>query len=97
MKYLIQNRKNSIILQTVDMSKDNQVKSEECPAQGHFLPTFRGREPGRSPRAEGERISADECKQHDCDHKVIARSFKNAQTHKIYTKLMHIEVFCNLL
>ena len=42
-------------------------------------------------------MSADERKQHDCDHKVIARSFKNAHTHKIHTKLMHIEVFCNLL
>ena len=38
-------------------------------------------------------MSADECKQHDCDHKVIARSFKNAHAHKIHTKLMHIEVF----
>ena len=42
-------------------------------------------------------MSADECKQHDCDHKVIVRSFKNAHAHKIHTKLMHIEVFCNLL
>ena len=57
----------------------------------------RGRELGRSPRAEGERMSADERKQHDCDHKVIARSFKNAHTHKVHTKLMHIKVFCNLL
>ena len=59
--------------------------------------TEQGREPGRSPRAEGERMSADEHKQHDCNHKVIARSFKNAHAHKIHTKLMHIEVFCNLL
>ena len=58
---------------------------------------IRGREPGRSPRAEGECMSADECKQHDCDHSVIARSFKSAHAHKIHTKLMHIEVFCNLL
>ena len=58
---------------------------------------FRGREPGRLPRAEGEHMSADERKQHDCDHKVIARNFKNAHAHKIHTKLMHIEVFCNLL
>ena len=57
---------------------------------------IRGREPGRSPRAEGEHMNADERKQHDCDHKVIARSFKNGHTHKIHTKLMHIEVFCNL-
>ena len=27
----------------------------------------RGREPGGSPRAEGERMSADERKQHDCN------------------------------
>ena len=42
-------------------------------------------------------MSADEHKQHDCNHKVIARSFKNAHVHKIHIKLMHIEVFCNLL
>ena len=70
------------------------------PADWHWWKVWyqiRGRELGRSPRAEGERMSADECKQHDCDHKVIARSFKNAHAHKIHTKLMHIKVFCNLL
>ena len=37
---------------------------------------IRGRESGGAPRAVDERMSADEQKQHDCDHKVIARSFK---------------------
>ena len=42
--------------------------------QNHMI---RGREPGGSPRAEGERMSADERKQHDCDQKTFVCS-KNA-------------------
>ena len=37
----------------------------------------RGREPGGAPRAEGERMSAGECKQHDCNQKTFVHC-KNA-------------------
>ena len=51
---------------------------------------IRGREPGGAPRAEGERMSADECKQHDCNQNTFVCSQK-------CTKLKHIKVFCNFL
>ena len=35
------------------------------------LNTVRGREPGGALRVEGEHMSADECKQHDCNQKSL--------------------------
>ena len=55
-----------------------------------FGSLVRGREPGGAQRAVGERMSADECKQHDCDHTTFVHSQK-------CTKLKHIKVFGNFL
>ena len=51
----------------------------------------RGREPGGAPRAEGERKSTDECKQHDCDQKTFVHS-KNALN---WSTLKFFAIFCN--
>ena len=47
-----------------------------------FTAYFRGQEPGWAPRAEGEHMSAEEHKQHNCDQKVNGCIFKPLCTHK---------------
>ena len=54
---------------------------------------IRGREPGGAPRAEGERISADERKQHDCNQKTFGYS-QNALN---WSTLKFFAIFCNHL
>ena len=56
-----------------------------------FLLFNKGREPGGAPRAEGECMSTDECKQHDCDQKTFVCS-KNALN---WSTLKFFTIFCN--
>ena len=64
----------------------NRFKARQ--KDNRIVAIVRGQEPGGAPRVEGEVMSADECKQHDCDPKTFVCSQK-------CTKLKHIKVFYN--
>ena len=68
---------------TIQLRIHDFCERGDCPCGGGtvFVPK-QGSGVGLSTRAVGERMSADEHKQHYCDHKVIARSFKPLCTPK---------------